>query len=345
MEPPPVMNNDATPFKTVLLSCNFKDEENILDWVVYHLTLGFNWIVLWDDHSSRDFMLPCLPQEWPVERHRVHAIKQQYMAWSLRIAQERKIDYCLHLDADEYLFVSSTYQFSISTYVTSLPFPTILLLPWVFFGSNFREDQPKNEVWLPFLFPRSARHVSPYIKTMAPVEKTKGIRDPHTYFYSESLLGRKKGMTVQSSRRQDRMTDKNKEEEKKEVLYAHLASQLVDRHHPERYLIEDYDVWIGHYHQQSWKQYCRRRGRPRDDTGRRYETEYTLLDDNNQTPAPVSFHAKWNDITNSNIISYLLSPLFETRLRNLFSSSPGVFTTTFIPSTESTKTESVLPTS
>jgi len=159
--------------ETVLLSTNVKDEVNMDEWIKWHLSLGFTHILIFDDMSK----IPIKSSYDNVTVIVKHANKKEYMQKSFDFAKNRNIEYVLHLDADEYLYLK---QPNIQDFIRLFPpSASAICIHWLFFGSSGIEKADTSKL-IP-LFKRSSKLLSPYVKTLAKVNQITSANCPHTY--------------------------------------------------------------------------------------------------------------------------------------------------------------------
>lgn len=247
-----------------LLSTNVKDEHNIQEWIQYHLLLGFDAILVWDDFSQT-------PIQYPDERVCIiqkHAKKIDYITDSVAYARRNDFDWIFHLDADEYLYLGKNVRLPqfVKDHITNKEIMAIFF-PWVLFGSNHINIlKPKGSCLKPFTKCSKKTHM--YIKTFAKVSMINGVRSPHEYTYNQQP-------TVQN------------------IVYA--PSKPLKQFRPVQTreiqpISPDY-CFIAHYRFQSWDLFCQRKGRARDDTLKEWKFSFPLGDE-----PPLFFHADSNHV-------------------------------------------------
>jgi hypothetical protein len=94
-----------------ILSTNVRDENNILEWIIYHLLLGFDKIVIIDHKSIIPIIKIIQPYEW---KKKIYVIRREdngpvKMKFLNEIIVPYMITNCnkyfIHLDADEYIYI------------------------------------------------------------------------------------------------------------------------------------------------------------------------------------------------------------------------------------------------
>lgn len=247
-----------------LLSTNIKDEHNFKEWVQYHLLLGFDSILVWDDFSET-------PVQHPEERVHIiqkHSNKVGYMIDSVVYAKRRGFDWIIHLDADEYLYLGKDVRLKdfFSRY-SNQSNTMAIFFPWVLFGSNhINVLDLLGSCLRPFTLCSTRTHK--YIKPFARVNMITGVKSPHEYTYSQPY------------------TTKN-------TVYA--PSRHLQHFWPvqtkEIRPVSTNGCFIAHYRFQSWDLFCKRKGRQRDDTLQKWKFPFPLGKD-----PPPFFHADSNHV-------------------------------------------------
>ena len=243
------------------LSTNVKDEHNIQEWIQYHLLLGFDFILVWDDFSQT-------PITYPDERVHIirkHYKKVDYMIESVAYAKRRGMDWIMHLDADEYLYLGQDTRLKDFLKMHTQHDTMSLYFPWVLFGSNHLQVlQPRGSCLTPFLQCDNKTHK--YIKPIARINMIVGVKSPHEFIYSQ------------------KQTPQN-------TLYA--PSKPLSNFSPvqtrEIQPVSRNRCFIAHYRFQSWDLFKERKGRQRDDTLQNWKFPFPLGD----TP-PAFFHGSSN---------------------------------------------------
>lgn len=246
-----------------ILTANVKDEHNLNEWIKYHLLLGFDFILLWDDFSK----LPIQCQHEKVRVIREHFNKNDYMTNSVAFAKQNGFDWIIHLDVDEYLYLGVNVR--LTDFINTFGGDDIMAIffPWVMFGSNnINVLNPKGSCLKPFV--KCATKTHKYIKHMARVNMIIGVRSPHEYLYSQSYTPQN---TVLAPC-------------KKLRSFIPVQTREIQPVSPNR-------CFIAHYRFQSWDIFCQRKGRPRDDTQKDWKFSFDL----NKDP-PAFFHIDSNHI-------------------------------------------------
>lgn len=241
-----------------LLAANTKDERNWVEWTRFHLAQGWTHLLLFDDFSSDAMRPSAIDPRMTVRRE--HHRKTKYMNLALTFARERNFDYLLYIDMDEYVILRR--HDDLNTFLASLtqdddaPSPDVIHFHWLFFGSAFLDHIPAfRPTSLMTHYTQSARALDHRIKSMVRPSRVHVSRDPHTYFFppdaTDPLVVTANGLrscVLQS---------------------AHYPVADV----PAR---ESVHAYLAHYAHQCWTEFCRRRSRPRDDTGCVRQFPYAL---------------------------------------------------------------------
>lgn len=126
-----------------ILSTNVRDEKNILEFILYHLIIGFDKIFI-IDHLSKNKVsdqIKYLPVEY-IEKievlyydkegsHKMSFLNNIIIPYMKKNCNE----YFIHLDGDEYINLNNNFN-NINELLNHYNSPDILLLNWVLFGSN-----------------------------------------------------------------------------------------------------------------------------------------------------------------------------------------------------------------
>ena len=123
-----------------------RDEKNILEFILYHLIIGFDEIFIIDHLSKKHISneIKKLPDEY---RNKVKILRfdkegsyKMYFLNEIIIPYMKKNckKYFLHLDGDEYINLNNNFN-NIDELLTFYDYPDILNLNWLLFGSNNKE--------------------------------------------------------------------------------------------------------------------------------------------------------------------------------------------------------------
>lgn len=246
-----------------LLSVNVKDEHNLVEWVQYHLLLGFDAILIWDDNSQP----PVQYDHEKVVVRRQHSTKHDYMTDSAAFAKHHGYDWIMHLDADEYLYLGVGVGLREFMDEYAGHEKMAILFPWVLFGSNqIQVLEPKGSCLRPFV--KCAAKTHKYIKPMARVSMITGVRSPHEFLYSQPYTQQNTVLAPSKTLRS----------------FHAVQTREIQPTTPNR-------CFIAHYRFQSWDLFCQRKGRIRDDTQKAWKFSFPLGKD-----PPAFFHADSNEM-------------------------------------------------
>lgn len=244
----------------ILLCTNIKDEHNYKEWIKYHLALGFTNICIWDDESQE----PVAYEDSRVFVTKKHSKKREYILASLNYARTIEADWLLHLDGDEYLYLGGK---SLSEFLElRLKWKTkAIVFPWLFFGSNGKQEEKKGFVLDEFT--QCNRKTSVYIKTMAYVPCIEDVRNAHIYIFKKDP---------------EYLTFYGNE------IYP--ITRYVSMYPEKAKLPTSETACIAHYYTQSWETFKRRRIRMRDDIQEVWSFSFDLT-----SVKPTSDFEKWNN--------------------------------------------------
>lgn len=258
-----------------IVSTNARDEPNIIEWILYHLMIGFDYIVIIDHKSLISIQKLINTYQW---RDKVHVIRREDSgAVKLMFLNDiivpfmmRKCKkYFIHLDADEYFYLDKKYTLDSFTAMFK---GDIIAINWLMFGcNNVEKNTHKYKCIIP-MYTKSANVLNKHFKLLIRVDKHHLFKfnNPHTIVYDTkkaiyfNVLGTPmKGDNVW------------------ELMKNSIKCSPVN-----------IPAYINHYHVQSKEDYIRRKiNRERDDifTKRKLDESIFYVD---------------NDIDNNNIISY-----------------------------------------
>jgi len=172
----------------------------------------------------------------------------------------------MYIDADEYIVpgVFPTIQGLIRTSPDDCDG---IALFWKCFGSSFLEKNPHPGRCLQ-VYTQSETRFTPKLKTLARVQNISHFLSPHHYrFHNQNT----------------RLWEPN------------TSRYITNKPNHDPNVLENIPhIYIAHYTDQSWECFCRRRSRPRDDTGQVRSFHFSV---NPHHEGPVPFHARHNDYT------------------------------------------------
>lgn len=247
----------------ILLCTNIKDEHNYPEWILYHLKLGFTHILIWDDESEE----PVVYDDPRVEIHVLHKKKKDYVEASVQKAKQLGVEWILHIDGDEYLYLGGK---MIECFLESYRHPNLkaIVFPWLWFGSSGENREQKGKVLS--IYKKCHRKTSLYIKTLARVKHIQEAKNAHLYLFKQNpdLFCQFAG------------------ENHKSIRYGSM--------YPEKCTTPNKTtVCIAHFYYQSWDTFRRRRSRIRDDINDVWH--FPSLDLHNPTPKE-GFHKNYNEL-------------------------------------------------
>ena len=251
-----------------ILSTNVKDENNILEWIIYHLLIGFDRILIIDNNSK-------IPVSSIIEKYNFKdkvdiitsdkrgKIKVYFLNEIVLPYMKKKCKkYFIHLDGDEYINLNDNYE-SISELLEDYKDIDILLLNWVIFGSNNKKvNDNKYKCLLP-TYTKCSKSLHYYYKCFIKVnEYLDKFDNPHHIF--------KKTNTIYTNiKRQKFSSIKN--------IVKNYCSMK-----PKYENLKDIPVFINHYSVQSIEDYKKRKvNRPRDDINRKRHFNKLLFNRHN----------------------------------------------------------------
>lgn len=241
-----------------VLSTNARDERNIAEFVLYHLLVGFDHVLVVDHLSNPPIDLACLPSPYSsrvtvvrddVEISRGEHGKMRLMNHHvLPFIRANAVGYHMHLDADEYLRIAPGGG-DVHNLIVSNGTPEVLALHWRMFGSSGLVENPHPAGALLPTYTSCDTEMCDHYKSLvsARVFSSPVFRFNHPHW----VLGETFTVQGKSVSRSAPFS--------KEARFA----PLVDRRDP-----SEVEAYICHYWRQSDECYRRRKvNRPRDDTG------------------------------------------------------------------------------
>jgi hypothetical protein len=176
-----------------ILSTNARDEPAILEFIVHHLTVGFDFVFVIDHESLLPIQeeVDTLPARF---RDRVRVIRLTdndpvKIRWIkdhiVPFIRENASKYFIHLDADEYIRLGRGMA-SIRDVVGSLDHePDVLVLHWRFFGSSGLDRNPHNLKHLMPVFTKCNARLDDHFK---PLVSRKVFSDPGFCFMNPHYM-------------------------------------------------------------------------------------------------------------------------------------------------------------
>jgi hypothetical protein len=287
---------------SLLIAMNCKDEMNIREWVLFHSIMGMtkdDCLLIFDDMSETpvEEILHTKHWEWRsdiqphVEIVRLHEGKHVYINRAIEFAKERGVMWMMYIDADEYLYIPLQFDHNIKKFLKETVLQAAPMMVhgiaffWRYFGSCHLEENPFPGQCIS-VYHKCSRSISLKQKTMIRVERAAYCMSPHHYAFDRSKLNGTEnghllyvpllGYTIPN-------VAQLRAPEHKSLIYD-LQSNLAVRPGGE---------FLAHYSNQSWKCFCRRRRRPRDDTGEIRSYSYSIQEG---APSTETFHTQHNDM-------------------------------------------------
>jgi len=176
-------------YKTCLYT-TIKNESRIIEFVNYYIKIGIDYFIFLDDNSTENVKTVLLKNN--IDRNiftvlyvggrnffEVYCTATHWKNEILPILNEKRVDYLLYLDADEFLCLNNFKNINETIHFYS-PFDS-LKINWLIFGScKMRENKSKSII---YTFNKSDDHLSPYVKCLTRVSAidTTGIvgNNPH----------------------------------------------------------------------------------------------------------------------------------------------------------------------
>lgn len=133
----------------IYLSTNMKDEDNIIEWVVYHLIIGFDRILIVDNNSK--IPIKKIIEEYNllnkidvVEYNGMGAIKGAILNGIVKpYMVKNNVKWFIHLDADEYINLNNNFE-NIKDFLNKFDQEdtNIIAINWMLFGTNGIDQKP-----------------------------------------------------------------------------------------------------------------------------------------------------------------------------------------------------------
>lgn len=266
-----------------ILFTNARDEQNLMEWILHHLSLGFTRIIIFDHKSIQPisvFLQMQIQQQKEQNRQNENEIinkvtivridhnptKLQLMYNAVNIAKTKQYDWMLYLDCDEFLVLNKDNQ--ISPFLSRFLNYDQVALNWLLFGSNYKEDRLLPGESIIQTYTRSQPSLNQHIKCFLNIKRATNayikINTPHCYL----LNGLKYSVNVN---------------------YRPL-NPIIPSVFDTKEDFRTITAFIAHYSNQSYQEYIKRKIRiPRDDIPGVFR----------QLIQPEIFHKEHNDIENT----------------------------------------------
>ena len=234
------------------VSTNARDEANILEWIAFHLVVGFDHIVVVDHLSERpiaQLLKPCFADRITVIRfsERTQNGSKKHMVENICVPEMKRlgVEWMIHLDADEY-FNPCLPGRKVQDFLSAFgPEVHQIRLNWMLFGSSFHNDQPEGLVLENFTL--CAGVADPHVKCFFRVSSFQALWNPHVVLLKHAESDTVKTVNVFNQQCNDHL----------------CCFEDTTKHH-----FSTFPCLINHYYVQSYKTYRNRKTRyPRDDCG------------------------------------------------------------------------------
>lgn len=173
--------------KSAICAIARNEEDYLLEWITYHLNLGFNHIFLYDnnDLDNKSTIRLCANKSW---KDKVTIIDYrgkntaQLTAYNECYANIRKdFNWIAFIDIDEFItFGEDNPHNNINSYLENIKKFNVLFINWMYYGDNEKVHQEEESVITRFPLPipncDENKHVKSIIKTTADIQF---IRNPH----------------------------------------------------------------------------------------------------------------------------------------------------------------------
>jgi len=178
--------------KTILFT-NARNESHILEWVLHHLKLGFDYIYI-IDHKSTEPIYKYLKTKHSPEQNlsKVNVfrlnrdiIKINLMKIALNIAVKKNFDWMLYIDCDEYLVLNNTNN--INVFLKKYNNFDQVAFNWLMFGSNYRNELLPPSESIITTYTRSEEYLNKHVKCAINLKSPRfnirniNIVNPHFY--------------------------------------------------------------------------------------------------------------------------------------------------------------------
>lgn len=173
--------------KTAICTIIRNEEEYLVEWIAYHLALGFGHIFLYDNNDPGNDSVTrlCTGQTWEKQvaiidyRGRTAA---QLEAYNECYAAVRKdFDWVAFIDADEFITFGAQCPYShVNNYLENIKGFDTVFISWMYYGDNGKVRQEKEPVIARFPSPIPGcpenKHIKSIVRTSADITF---VRSPH----------------------------------------------------------------------------------------------------------------------------------------------------------------------
>lgn len=169
--------------KTILFT-NVRDETHIREWVDHHLSLGFEFIYIFD-HMSQipvsklvndlgNVMVERIDKPFTTDFHKMTLINK-----AVDYAQSNEYEWMLYLDGDEFLYLRD--DKNINDFLDQYKYTDQLGINWLLFGSNNLENEPPG---IRRYYTKSNRFLDRHVKSFVKPSSVEKSVNPHYYIMS-----------------------------------------------------------------------------------------------------------------------------------------------------------------
>lgn len=186
LEPMIAINERRTDNSSVILFTNARDEPNISEWVVHHLLLGFDKVIVFD-HLSNIPITSHIKTNFNEKLDIIRVggtgnIKLELMERALNIAKKGNYSWMLYLDADEFLNLNKFTN--IKQFLQFFKDADAIGINWLMFGTSGHKNQPKGLITENFI--RSELRLDKHVKSFVRPSIVVKVVNPHYYIISNS---------------------------------------------------------------------------------------------------------------------------------------------------------------
>jgi len=173
----PLQKINYPPVKKVFLFTNARNEKHIEEWATHHLSIGFDFICIFD-HKSDQPIQPFDDARVKVIRCEMNnPVKMFLMNEAIKIARLNKADWFIYLDADEFIILN---QFAnIKEMLNRFKHAHSLCLNWLMFGTSGHIKEPPGLIMDNYT--RSALMLDQHVKTFVRTGEVIQSGNPHFY--------------------------------------------------------------------------------------------------------------------------------------------------------------------
>jgi hypothetical protein len=259
-----------------IISTNARDEPNIVEWIMYHLMIGFDYIVIIDHKSEIPIQKIVDNYEWKnkvyvIRREDDGAVKIMFLNnIIIPFMMKHCKKYFIHLDADEYFYLDKKYNLDSFTKTIN---SDIIAINWLMFGTNNVEKNTNKYKCIIPVYTKSEETLNEHFKLLIRIDISNPFifDNPHTIKYTT----KRKSIYVNALGQKligDNIYDFFKNFKK--IAFTNVPS------------------YINHYYVQSKEDYIRRKiNRERDDIFIKRDFDESIFNNS-------------NNIENNNLLSY-----------------------------------------